>query len=239
MDTEKMETPETPPLTSFEKKVDRFFALPGEIGQKIVERLFHYTYRETESGVFGLFSSPEKISKAARAARDKGYTNFDCLTPFPVHGLEFDMGLTRSKLPYITFFAGLTGFLLAFFLQFLAHEQFIWTSFLQAFPNLNSYPLNIAGKPTYSWPAMVPILFELTVLLGGHTTVFGLILLAKLYRPGRKALHPDITNDRFCLWIPSDSAGYDEGEVKKFLADLGAGEITSVAPEKSTGTEER
>ncbi|MCB1306868.1 MAG: DUF3341 domain-containing protein [Leptospiraceae bacterium] len=206
----------------FQKPVDAFFNL--------LDRLFDYTYRETEHGMFGLFDTPEKISKAAKAAHAKGYTNFDCLTPFPVHGLEFDMGLKRSKIPYITFFAGLTGMMTGFLLQFIVHEQVIppLLPYFDAYANLRSYPMNIGGKPTFSWPAMVPIVFELTVLIGGHTTVAGLIMLAKMFRPFRKVLHPDITNDKFCLWIPTDSSGYNEDGVRQFLSELGATDISKV-----------
>jgi len=110
------------------------------------------------------------------------------------------------------------------------HEQVLppLVQYMDIFPNLRSYPLNIGGKPTYSWPAMVPICFELTVLFGGHTTVAGLLLLSKIPKPSRKVLHPDITNDKFALWIPSDSQDYSEEGVKEFLSGLGAGEITSV-----------
>ena len=216
-----------------EPKIDRFFEAQQRVFGKILERLFEYSYRETHRGVFGLFDSPEKIRQAAVKTREKGYTGFDCLSPFPVHGLEFDMGLKRSRLPYITFFAGLMGLILGFGLQAIAHEQVLGPllPYFDSFPNLRSYPLNIGGKPTFSWPAMVPICFELTVLIGGHTTVLGLVLLAGMYRPFRSVLHPDITKDKFCLWIPADSQGYEEASALGFLKELGASEITVVSPE--------
>ncbi len=218
-------------IDSFAEKLDSMLSGPGQAWNRFADRFFQYTYRETTKGVFGLFDSPEKISGAAKKAHEKGYTNFDCFTPFPVHGLELDMGFKRSKVPYITFFMGLTGLAIAFILQSMVHEQVIprWWEFFDPYPNLRSYPLNIGGKPTFSWPAMIPICFELTVLIGGHSTVIGLILLARLYRPFRKVLHPDLTNDKFGLWIPSDSAQYSEESVKQFLTELGAKEITTVS----------
>ncbi|MCR9144951.1 MAG: DUF3341 domain-containing protein [bacterium] len=217
-------------LEDLAPKLDAFFEAPGKAFFATLNKLFEYTYRETTKGIYGLFDTPEKISKAAKATFAKGYTNFDCLTPFPVHGLEFDMGLKRSKIPWITFFAGLTGLAIAFGLQLVVHEQVLPRIFpyFDGFPNFRSYPLNIGGKPTFAWPAMVPILFELTVLVGGHTTVAGLILLAGMYNPFRKPLHPEITNDQFCLWIPADSANYDEAGVAAFMKELGAAEITKV-----------
>ncbi len=221
-------------LTTFWEKLesflDSFFAMQGALFSRLLEKLFQYTYRETESGIFGIFDEPQAIREAARQAKEKGYTRFDCLTPFPIHHLESDMGLNRSRLPYITFFAGSLGLFGAFFLQTLAHEQIIppLFSFLDGLPNLRSYPLNIGGKPTFSWPPMVPLCFEFTVLLGGHLTVMGLLLVGRLFSPFRRVLHPDITCDKFCLWIPSDSDHYSQEGVRSFLAHLGASEITLV-----------
>ena len=223
-----------------EPRLDRFFATQQRAFGKILERLFEYSYRETSVGIFGLFDSPDKIRQAAIKTRARGYTGFDCLSPFPVHGLELDMGLKRSRIPYITFFAGFLGLLLGFGMQSVAHEQVLGSlfSYFDSFPNLRSYPLNIGGKPNFSWPAMVPICFELTILLGGHVTVLGLILLAGMHRPFRRVLHPDITKDKFCLWIPADSQGYEQSSVLSFLKELGASELTIVSPEGKKAVEE-
>lgn len=225
-------------LAALAPKIDAALTAPGVAFFNFVESFFQYTYRETEKGIYCLFDTPEKMTKAAKATHAKGYTNFDCLTPFPVHGLKFDMGLTRSKIPYITFFAGLTGLAIAFGLQTMVHENIIprpsFLGYFDGFANIWSYPLNIGGKPTFAWPAMVPILFELTVLIGGHTTVAGLILLAKMYKPFRGVLHPDITNDKFALWIPADSANYDEAGVAAFMKELGADTITKVDGENQS-----
>lgn len=223
-------------LEAFAPRLDRFLQAPVDALFGFLDRFFQYTYRETTSGIYALFASPEKISAAAKAAHARGYTNFDCLTPFPVHGLEFDMGLKRSKVPWITFFAGLTGFLTALIMQTAVHEQIVprILPFFDAVPNLRSYPLNLGGKPTFAWPAMVPIWFELTVLFGGHTTVAGLILLAKMFRPFRRPLHPRITDDRFCLWIPDDSANYSEEAVADFMKGLGAEYVARVKGDAQT-----
>jgi len=221
-----------PALEKLEGALDRFFGKQIEMVEGLIENTFEYTYRETTNGVFGLFSTPEQISHAAKETVKKGYTNFDCLTPFPVHGLEYDMGLKRSKIPYVTFVMGLIGLATAIFLQLNVHEMVIpvtITHAIDAMPNLNSYPINYGGKPTFSWPAMLPIAFELTVLFAGAIgTVGALMALARLPMPGRKILHPSITDDRFCLWIPSDSANFSEEGVKSFLSELGAEEITVV-----------
>lgn len=66
---------------------------------------FH-KFEETSSGVFGLFDTPAEIISAAAKTKEKNYTDFDCFTPYPVHGLDDAMGLPRSGLPWVTFFYG-------------------------------------------------------------------------------------------------------------------------------------
>lgn len=221
-----------PSMEKIEAALDRFFGAQIAAVERYLVKHFEYTYRETEKGVFGLFSTPEQISHAARETREKGYTHFDCLTPFPVHGLEFEMGYKRSRMPYIAFYMAMIGLALSIFLQANVHEMVIpvtFTHLIDAMPNLNSYPIDIGGKPSFSWPAMLPVSFELTVLFAGSIgTIGGLLILGKMPKPSRKILHPSITDDKFCLWIPADSANFSEEGVKSFLKQLGAEEITVV-----------
>ncbi|MBK9294070.1 MAG: DUF3341 domain-containing protein [Oligoflexia bacterium] len=167
------------------------------------------------SGVIGVFTNEGDLLKAAREAREKmKYKNFDAFTPYPVHGLDDAMGLKRSWLPYVTFVAGLTGFLTASALQ-------IWTS---AF----DWPVNIGGKPFISFPAFVPIMFELTVLFGGLATVGALFWVCGFPNKTHNFLHPRITNDRFVLYIPSNEKNYSESEAKSFLAKFHPEEVSVV-----------
>ena len=166
------------------------------------------------AGVFGLFASPDAILKAAEAAKIAGYTKFDCLTPFPVHGLDDAMGLKRSRLPWITFICALAGAFFGFGLQTWMHSS-MWLH-------------NIGGKPLFSWPAYIPVTFELMVLLGAHLTVAAFWILNRFPNPRPKILHPEITQDKFALWIPANSANYDEGKVKEFISVLGATTVEAV-----------
>ncbi len=214
-----------------EKFLDNFFGKQKEAFENFILKVFKYRYEEPVSGIYGVFSTPERILKAAKVVKEQGYTDFDCFTPFPVHGLEHAMGYERSKLPYLTFFAGFTGFLLAFFLQTIVHENIIpytITHAIDAYPNLNSYPINYGGKPTFSWPAMIPVCFELTVLFGGLGTAAGLLLLARMPKVSRVPLHEGITDDKFVIFISSTSKNYDVSTITKLLQELGAEEINTV-----------
>jgi len=167
--------------------------------------------------VVGYYFSPEEIIEASAKTRERNFANFDAFTPFPVHGIDQAMGIKRSTLPYISFAAGMMGFGAAFGLQ-------VWT-------HMFNWPLNIAGKPLFALPAYVPILFELTVLLAGVTTVlamFGHYL--KLPNWSKPIFHPDITNDRFALAIEVSSEAEVES-VKRFLKEIHAQDVHHVGGE--------
>src|SRR5690348_1463345 len=97
------------------------------------------------------FETPGQVMHAAEKVRDAGYKRWDVHTPFPVHGMDRAMGLSDSVLGWIVLACGLTGCTAAFCLMY-------WT-------NGMDYPLVIGGKPPTAIPSMVPVMFELTVLL--------------------------------------------------------------------------
>ena len=96
-------------------------------------------------GVIARFESPESLVHAAEKVRDKGFTKFDCHSPFPIHGMDDAMGLKRSKLGYLIGAMGLTGALFGFGLQTWIHSI--------------EYPMNISGKPYFAYPAYAIITF--------------------------------------------------------------------------------
>jgi hypothetical protein len=116
---------------------------------------------------------------AAEKLRDAGYTKFDAHTPFPVHGMDRAMGLPDSRVGWIVFVMGLTGTTAAFTMMW-------WM-------NGVDYPLIIGGKPPFSIPSMIPIMFELTVLLASFGAVFGMFHLNRLPRHH----HPIFESERF------------------------------------------
>jgi hypothetical protein len=184
------------------------------------------------AGVVGFFSNPQALLLAMEKVRGANYQSFDAFTPYPVHGLEAAQGLKRSPIPYVTFLAGLTGGTLGFLFQY-------WTSAID-------WPINVGGKPFNSWPAFIPITFELTVLIGALCTVGAMFLLNGLPNTRRRAIDPRVTADRFAIVIeappellaedlddPDVQAKlakfkkYDESEAKSFLNSIGATEVRS------------
>ncbi|HSA59132.1 MAG TPA: DUF3341 domain-containing protein [bacterium] len=163
--------------------------------------------------LFGIFTDETKLLRSVRRLRGEGLTVQDVLTPYAVHGLDDAMGLRRSRLALVTFFAGLFGLILAMGFQF-------WTS---AF----DWPLNVGGKPANSTLAFLPVTFEITVLIGGLSTVLAFFLRTRL-RPGAKALllEQGITNDRFVVVLEKGHPHFEEEKARRILMETGTDAIT-------------
>ena len=157
-------------------------------------------------GIVGYFNDENDLLEAAKKTKLAGYSQFDTISPFPVHGMDEVMGLKRSPVPWFTFFAGLTGCAFAVWFQW-------WTSAVD-------YPLNIAGKPFFSLPAFVPIIFEITVLLAGLASFGAVLLLCKLPQVNPPILDTDLTCHKFALYIPESDPHYDKDQVTKHIKSL-------------------
>ncbi len=163
-------------------------------------------------GVLAEYDTPGELLDAARKVRDAGYTEFDCYTPFPVHGIDEAMGIKRTILPLIVFGGGATGLLGGIFLQW-------WM-------NAYNWPWNIAGKPSWSIPANVPIAFEGTILFSVFASFFGMWILNKLPQVWHPFFRSDrfarVTDDAFVLGIEAKDKRFDHQTTTKLLKDAGA-----------------
>lgn len=163
-------------------------------------------------GVLAEYDTPGELVEAARKVRDAGYTEFDCYSPFPVHGIDEAMGIKRTILPVLIFGGGATGTLGGLLLQW-------WC-------NAYNWPWNISGKPTWSIPANVPIAFESTILLAVFTSFFGMWILNKLpqvWHPFfRNERFNHVTDDAFLLGIEARDQRFDAETTPKLLQDAGA-----------------
>ena len=100
---------------------------------------------------------------------------------------------------------------------------------LQWWCNAYDYQYMISGKPFWSLPANIPIIFECTVLFSALTAVFGMLGLNRLpllYNPLFKSERfRRVTNDRFFIWIDRSDAKFDEKETVEFLKSIGAAAV--------------
>jgi hypothetical protein len=162
---------------------------------------------ETPALLLAEFNTAGEVLHAAEKLRDAGYTEFDTHTPFPVHGMDDAMGLKDSKLGLIVFPIALTGTTLAFLMMW-------WM-------NGVDYPLVVGGKPPYSLPSQVPIMFELTILFSAFATVFGMFHLNRLPRHHHPIFNSDrfrgFSDDKFFLSVESTDRKWDLERTKKLL----------------------
>jgi hypothetical protein len=104
--------------------------------------------------------------------------------------------------------------------------------FMQYWMEVIDYPLNVGGKPFNSWPAFIPITFEMTVLCAAFAAVLGMLVLNKLPQPYHPVFNvPNFamaTRDRFFLAVEANDPKFDHAEVVVLLKSLGALEVNDV-----------
>ncbi|MDJ0522589.1 MAG: DUF3341 domain-containing protein [Planctomycetota bacterium] len=167
------------------------------------------------AGIIGLYDDPDSLIAAAEKVRDAGYEKWDCHTPYPVHGLDAAMGLKPSPLAFLCLGAGGVGAGAAMLMQW-------WMSAVD-------YPVRIGGKPFFSWPAFVPIAFELFVLFASLATMGGMLVLCKL-GTWASPLHDsgvmaEVTTTRHGVVLNADDPKFDEESARALLEEAGCDDI--------------
>ncbi|MFO0969851.1 MAG: quinol:electron acceptor oxidoreductase subunit ActD [Gemmataceae bacterium] len=150
--------------------------------------------------LLGSFATDHDLVAATRAARDRHFPIVDAYTPYPVHGLDEALGLKPSRLGIVCFVCGLVGVVAA-----IAFQE--WTMALD-------WPINVGGRPFNSWPAFVPVAFELLVLFAGFGVVFAFLGVSRMF-PGKSArvMGPRVSNDQFVLVVEAREEAIDSAAV--------------------------
>jgi hypothetical protein len=161
-------------------------------------------------GIVAEFDDPDALVAASQSAYDKGYRVMEGYSPFPIHGIDDALGIPETKLPRLTLAAGLTGAVSGFAMQWFA--------------SVHHYNYDIGGRPYFSWPAFIPVTFEMNILFAAFTTGIGMLLLNGLplpYHPIMNAKNFErATSDRFFLCIEKTDPLYDENATRDFLENL-------------------
>jgi hypothetical protein len=163
--------------------------------------------------LFGLaaeFESPEAVVAAARAVARAGYRRTDAFSPFPVDGLDEALGAHRTRIPLLVLSGAVFGACMGFFM--------LW------YANVITYPWNVGGKPPNSWPAWIPITFELGVLFASFAAFFGMFALNGLPMPYHPMFNVQefrrASRDRFFIVIESNDRRFNAEETRQFLEGL-------------------
>jgi hypothetical protein len=163
--------------------------------------------------VVGCFDDEQVLFPAVKNVRKAGYKIHDVYTPFPIHGLDAAMGLRDTSLHTAGFIYGITGTTVAF-----SFITWVFTT---------DWPMNIGGKPFFSLPAWIPIMFELTVLFAAVGMVLTFCYLCQLAPFVKKDhFHLRATDDLFVMAIECTGKTNEE-EVKQFLNSVGARDVST------------
>ena len=169
-------------------------------------------------GLLAEFNTPEELLAAAEKVRDAGYKRTDAYSPFPVHGMTEALGVPKTRVPLFVLLGGMGGSLTGFFMQLYACAL--------------SYPLNIAGRPLNSWPAFIPVTFELTILCASLAAVFGMLALNRLPQPHHPIFNAHrfthASADRFFVCIQARDKKFHLANTARFLQGLAAHHVSEV-----------
>jgi hypothetical protein len=171
-------------------------------------------------GVMAEFDDARILLKAAQAAHDKGYRRMDAYSPFPIEGLSEAIGFRQTRMPLIILLGGIAGCVGGYLLQY-------WGMVL-------SYPINSGGRPLNSWPAFIPVTFELTILCAALAAVFGMLAANGFPMP----YHPVFNVPRFALasrsqfflCIEARDPLFEKEGARRFLAELEPKGVYDVEP---------
>lgn len=172
--------------------------------------------------VLAEFESVPAVMQAAEQVRDAGYLSWDVHSPMPIHGINKAMGLRPTMLPWITLVHGLAGAAFGWWLTWWMNA----TTVEGLSPSVQGYQFLVSGKPAYSLPANIPIIFETTILFAAIGTLLGMLGLNKLPRlhsplnKSRRLLRA--TADRFFIVIFAEDPMFDQQQTDQLLKSIGA-----------------
>ena len=168
-----------------------------------------------ESGkkfIVGIFDDESILLSAVKKIRGNDVKIHECYTPYPVHGLEEELGYKRSRISIAAFIFGLTGTSLAF-LMMIYMMGIDW-------------PMIIGGKDHIAIPSFIPVAFEVTVLLAALGMVATFFIISNL-KPYGKPKTYDIrsTDDKHVMAIDLAKNSKNTQELSTLLMESGASEV--------------
>lgn len=142
-----------------------------------------------------------------------GYRVADVLSPFPLHGIDEAIGLRPTRLSAATLAGGIAGAVLGLGFQ-------AWVSVVD-------WPMNIGGKSDLALPALMPITFEVAVLLAAIATVAALVVSNRLRPSGRALDGPleGVSDDRFVIVVHETDGRFDVARFRALAHETGAARV--------------
>lgn len=165
--------------------------------------------------ILGVFDDEDVLLHAVKDVRSSGVKIHEVYSPFPVHGLDEELGYRRSRLPIAAFLFGVLGTSLALIMQFYMMRI--------------DWPMIIGGKDYAAFPDFIPVTFELTVLLASFGMV-GVFMISSNLKPWAQPRIFDLrsTDDKHIMAIDiANNSAMDQEEIKGVLKASGATEVNN------------
>jgi len=161
-------------------------------------------------GLLAEFPSAEALCAAARHVRENGYTHAEAYAPFAIDGLDQVLGTKPDRTAPLALLGGLIGGAGAYLLQWYAA--------------VIDYPVNIGGRPLHSWPAFIPVTFELTILGAALAAVLAMLVqngLPRLHHPLFEVEEFELASrNHFFLCLPARDPVFAIGPARDLLTGL-------------------
>jgi len=169
-------------------------------------------------GLMAEFDSAQQLLDAAHRVRAAGYVRADAYSPFPIHGLAEALGFKEHIIPKLVLAGGIAGAAAGYGLEY-------WTQVI-------AYPLNIGGRPFFSWVSFIPPAFETTILFAAFTAALSMIALNGLPEPYHPVFNASrfkrASQDAFFLAIEAADPKFDVQRTRDFLNGLHPREVVAL-----------
>ncbi len=160
-------------------------------------------------GVLGAFRELDATVDAIAALRKKKLGEITVYSPTPRHELEHAIDAPQSPVRRFTLIGGLLGLTFGYWIA-------IWVS--------DYWPLVVGGKAIASWVPYTIFGFEVMVLVGGLSTVVGLLINARIPRLTMTVGYdPRFSHGDYGIWV--ECTPEKQKEAEELLREHGAVEV--------------
>ena len=138
-------------------------------------------------GVLAAFAEIDSAVEAIQDLRKKNFSDITVFTPTPRHEFEEALEPPKSAVRRFTLIGGLLGVTFGYWIA-------IWIS--------DYWPIVVGGKPVASWVPYTIIGFELMVLIGSLSTVFGMFAVSRIPRLTMTVGYdPRFSHGDYGIWV--------------------------------------
>ncbi len=158
--------------------------------------------------ILGIFDDEQKVVEAIEKFQESDIKIKDIFGPFADHDI-LKKFTKPSRIRHLAFLFGVMAIVLTF--------SFVY------YVTVIDYPINFGGKPYFSFPPMVVVIYLVTILLTGTLTSLTLLGRIQLF-PGKPANMPDqrILDDHFVMLFEKPD---NPEKIREILKTAGAKEI--------------